>query len=59
VVLDLADLDYISSAGLHAIETAGARLHARSKSLTVRGAHGVTKLSLGLAGSLANVSYPG
>ena len=56
VVLDLAEVDYISSAGLHAIELAAGRLQG---SLLVRGAQGVTKLSLDLAGPLVNVIYQG
>jgi anti-anti-sigma factor len=59
VVLDLTGVDYISSAGLHIIEMAASRLHARGTTLVVRGASGATQLSLDLAGPLANVSYPG
>jgi anti-anti-sigma factor len=59
VVLDLAEVDYISSAGLHAIELAAGRLQARNVKLLVRGAEGATKLSLDLAGPLVNVSYQG
>jgi len=57
VVLDLAAVDYISSAGLQVIEQAASRLHARGTTLQVRGAEGATKLSLDLAGPLAKVSY--
>jgi len=57
LVLDLAEVDYISSAGLHAIELAAGRLQARNRSLVVRGAGGVTKFSLDLAGPLVNVIY--
>ena len=56
VVLDLAAVDYISSAGLQVIEMAASRLHASGMTLMVRGAEGATKLSLDLAGPLANVS---
>jgi anti-anti-sigma factor len=59
VVLDLAEVDYISSAGLHAIELAAGQLKARNVKLLVRGAEGATKLSLDLAGPLVNVSYQG
>jgi anti-anti-sigma factor len=57
VVLDLAGVDYISSAGLHAIELAARRLHDRNATLVLRGADGATKLSLDVAGPLVNVSY--
>ena len=50
VVLDLAGIDYISSAGLEVIENATFRLRARSATLVVRGAEGATKLSLDFAG---------
>lgn len=59
VVLDLAAVDYISSAGLQVIELAAGRLRARGTTLLVRGAEGAAKLSLDLAGPLANVSYSG
>ena len=59
VVLDLAEVDYISSAGLQAIELAAGQLKARNVKLLVRGAEGATKLSLDLAGPLVNVSYQG
>jgi hypothetical protein len=55
----LAEVDYISSAGLHAIELAAGRLQARNMRLLVRGASGVTKLSLDLAAPLVNVCYQG
>lgn len=57
VVLDLTDVDYISSAGLEAIERAAASLRTRSATLCLRGADGATKLSLDLVGRLPNVSY--
>jgi len=56
VVLDLAGVDYVSSAGLEVIENAAARLRARNATLVLRGAEGATKLSLDFAGSLSNVS---
>jgi len=56
VVLDLAAVDYISSAGLEVIENAAAQLRARNATLVVRGAEGAAKLSLDFAGPLPNVS---
>jgi anti-anti-sigma factor len=52
VVLDLAAVDYISSAGLAVIENAAARLRGRNATLVVRGAEGATKLSFDFAGLL-------
>jgi anti-anti-sigma factor len=55
VILDLAAVDYISSAGLEVIEKGAARLRAQTATLVVRGAEGATKLSLDFAGPLPNV----
>jgi anti-anti-sigma regulatory factor len=42
-------VDYISSAGVRAIEQAAARLSAEGKVLAVCGAHGATRLCLDMA----------
>jgi anti-anti-sigma factor len=57
VALDLAGVDYISSAGLHVIVAAAKDLRSRNKTLTIRGAQGATKLSLDLAGSSLGAEY--
>jgi anti-anti-sigma factor len=49
VILDIADVDYLSSAGLDAIGAVAARMKSTARSLEVRGAQGATKLSLDLA----------
>lgn len=51
VVLDLAEVDYISSPAIQVIEAAGVSIRARGGSLVVRGAAGATRLSLDLAGT--------
>ena len=50
VVLDLSGVDYISSAGVRAIEQAAARSNAQGKALLVRGAGSVARLCLEIAG---------
>jgi anti-anti-sigma factor len=49
VVLELSGVDYISSAGVRAIEQAAARLSGEGKVLAVRGALGATRLCLDMA----------
>ncbi len=50
VILDVSDVDYISSAGIRVIEEAAGRLKIAGKALTVRGARNATRLSLDMAG---------
>lgn len=50
VVLDLAAVDYVSSAGLQIIQRAAARLAVRGATLTVRAASDATRITLTLAG---------
>jgi len=50
VVLDVSEVDYISSAGIQAIEQAADRLRAEGKTLTTCGASGATRLCLETAG---------
>ena len=49
IVLELSGVDYISSAGISAIEQGAARLRAEGKALVVRGAGGATAFCLDLA----------
>jgi anti-anti-sigma factor len=49
VVLDLSAVDYISSAGVKAIEQATTHLNAQGKALVIRGAGGATRLCLEIA----------
>lgn len=50
VVLDVSEVDYISSAGIRAIEEAVDRLRAEGKTLDACGASGATRLCLEMAG---------
>lgn len=56
IVLDLSGVDYISSAGMLAVEQAGLRLHELAGSLTLTGVQEPVKLALNLAGPLAHTS---
>lgn len=49
IVLELSGVDYISSAGVAAIEHSAARLRAEGKALVVRGASGATAFCLDMA----------
>jgi anti-anti-sigma factor len=49
LVLDLSGVDYISSAGIRAIEQAATRSNAQGKALLVRGAGSVARLCLEIA----------
>lgn len=49
IVLELSGVDYISSAGIAAIEHGAARLAAEGKTLVIRGGRGATALCLDLA----------
>jgi anti-anti-sigma factor len=50
IVLDLNALDYISSAGILAIQAAGARVEAEGGALTVENAQAAVRVALDLAG---------
>ncbi len=50
VVVDLDGVDYISSAGLHCLESIAARLHAVGGRLVLCGVRGPVQLALALAG---------
>ena len=56
VVVDLSDVDYISSAGLHVIDAAAARLGAADRELVLCGLQDALQVAFALAGSLARVS---
>jgi anti-anti-sigma factor len=49
IVLDLSGLDYISSAGILAIQAAGARVEAEGGALTVENAQPPVRVALDLA----------
>jgi anti-anti-sigma regulatory factor len=46
IVVELSGVDYISSAGIAAIEECAARLQAEGRALVVRGASGATAFCL-------------
>jgi anti-sigma B factor antagonist len=50
ILLDLNELDYISSAGILAIQAAGARVEAGGGTLTVENAQPAVRVALDLAG---------
>lgn len=50
ILLDLKELDYISSGGIHAIEAASARLGSHGGELVLTGAQGAVRIALELAG---------
>jgi len=52
ILLDLNALDYISSAGILAIQAAGARLEAEGGALTVENVQPAVRVALDLAGGL-------
>ena len=58
VVLDLSDVDYISSAGLHVIDAAAARLGAAHRELVLCGLQDAIRVAFTLAGSLPRVIEP-
>ena len=55
VVVDLDGADYISSAGLHCLESIADRLHTGGGQLVLCGVRGPVKLALALAGPLTHV----
>jgi anti-anti-sigma factor len=55
VIVDLAGVDYISSAGLQALESAGERLQRQGLELIVCNANGAVKLAFELAAPLTHV----
>jgi anti-sigma B factor antagonist len=55
VVMDLSDVDYISSAGLHVIDAAANRLGATHLELVLCGLQDAVKAGFALAGSLSHV----
>ena len=56
VVVDVGGVDYISSAGLHALESAGNRMRRRGQELIVCNAAGAVRLAMELAGPLPHVT---
>jgi anti-anti-sigma factor len=54
ILLDVQGLDYVSSAGILAIEATAARLRSGGGTLEIRGAAGAVKIAMGLAGLDAN-----
>lgn len=56
VVLDLSGVDYISSAGLHAVETAASRLSASGRRLVVCGVRDAVSVAFDLAGLTGTVA---
>jgi anti-sigma B factor antagonist len=59
IVLDLAAVDYINSAGVFVLEQAAARLNGTQGSLTVTGLQEPVKLALELAGPLVHTRIEG
>ena len=57
IVLDLAGLDYISSAGVGAIERAADRLAGAGGALMLTRPQGALKLALDLAGAIRHTTY--
>lgn len=56
ILIDLKELDYISSSGLRAIEAASARLAGEGGELLLTGAQGAVRIALELAGLRCEVS---
>src|SRR5215831_763740 len=50
ILLDLKDLNYISSGGIVIIQSAAARLHSEGRSLRLSGAQPAVRVALQLAG---------
>ena len=56
VVLDLSGVDYISSAGLRAVETAASRMRASGRGLAVCGLRDAVSVAFDLAGLTSTVT---